>query len=817
MQKECAFIMFWRMLKKDLADKKGLNVILLLFMCFASILTVASAILLYANTFGIRITEDKVNAADLFIVSERDLDGTEERQESIIEWFNNRDGIVDVELGQTIVFNPNAVDFESVDEDAYSTIVNGRYYAFDLSSDHDKVTDMDGNFFDLPYGTIAVPQYIRSLAGLQTGDKVCISTQMGNIYEFTIGAFTKDPALNGYFRLFFNSEDYQVLLNDSPLVRDVYYADLTEGAKNIDITAVISDFNGMKDQFGEVILSSSLLEFNQNEDSTIAMNAIMMIVSLFLIIMVFMTVTFTIKTAVKNEEKELGMLKALGVESVSFNWLFAAKYLALSLAGTVVGFFGGIHIAGLYIKYMAFAQLKPDAPAMIAVASAASVLIFLLIILFVSSALRRMKKISIMDVIAGENRGERFKALPGFFLHKIKNINIPLYLALTDLLTKIKRYSFLIISYVIGISLCMVMYEANNSTNTAYWIEKYWQRPHFDFALDLPDDVMDKYIDRGGSIRGAYDLINREIEASGIPAHVSYFQYAVGDPRVTHDGITTDCLIRFNLPEGYNHELYEGVLPELPNEVEVDAYHAYLNGINIGDTVTIEYNKYNDDGISYDHASEDFIVTGTHDSPEAYMTFIMSPSFEGIADSQVIQCGCAIDAPEEDKPMYIEQLRQMYGHAGIRDRQEEVVYELSGNNAMFTYLIHIIIPLLVLMMALVTVLYLSVSILDEVPEIALLKCSGFGTGSIKAWQLLRVLIILIMSALLSVLFVRTVMYAALRVIYFYLGNLMAFKTLPNVLNYYIIFPLALITVIAAVTAIVLKKVNSVELWRIRND
>jgi len=121
------------------------------------------------------------------------------------------------------------------------------------------------------------------------------------------------------------------------------------------------------------------------------------------------------------------------------------------------------------------------------------------------------------------------------------------------------------------------------------------------------------------------------------------------------------------------------------------------------------------------------------------------------------------------------------------------------------------------MMALVTVLYLSVSILDEVPEIALLKCSGFGTGSIKAWQLLRVLIILIMSALLSVLFVRTVMYAALRVIYFYLGNLMAFKTLPNVLNYYILFPLALIAVIAAVTAIVLKKVNSVELWRIRND
>ena len=93
----------------------------------------------------------------------------------------------------------------------------------------------------------------------------------------------------------------------------------------------------------------------------------------------------------------------------------------------------------------------------------------------------------------------------------------------------------------------------------------------------------------------------------------------------------------------------------------------------------------------------------------------------------------------------------------------------------------------------------------------------FGGTQCKAGKYPTVLHSDIMSALLSVLFVRTIMYAALRVIYFYLGNLMAFKTLPNVLNYYILFPLVLIAVIAAVTAIVLKKVNSVELWRIRND
>ncbi|MBQ2163219.1 MAG: FtsX-like permease family protein, partial [Muribaculaceae bacterium] len=178
--------------------------------------------------------------------------------------------------------------------------------------------------------------------------------------------------------------------------------------------------------------------------------------------------THTLKTAIKNEEKELGMLKALGVESASFNWLFAAKYLAFSLVGTVAGFFGGIHLAGLYVKYLAFNLIKPEAAPMVITALAASLMIFLLIILFVALALRRMKKISIMDVIAGENRGERFGKIPGLFLHKIKNINIPFYLAITDLITKIKRYSFLILAYVMGITLIIMCLELENTTNQEY-------------------------------------------------------------------------------------------------------------------------------------------------------------------------------------------------------------------------------------------------------------------------------------------------------------------------------------------------------------
>lgn len=816
MTKEYLHEMFWRMLKKDLADKKGLNIILFLFMCFASILTVASAIVLYANYLGKPAAYNKINAADIAIVAQRDLDGTEANQQEVLEWFQSRADVTDVELGQTVRFRSNAVFFADLNNDDYSKIVNSNFYAFDTTMEHDLVTDLDGNFLNLPYGTIAVPQDVQSTMGLKIGDKVRIVTQMGNIYEFTIAAFTKDIGISNFYRLFFNNEDYQILLSESPVIYDVYLATMPEGGTSVGQSLLISAFTENESDFGSIEVSDSRLGFNGANDSSNVTNACMIIVAVFLIIMVFMTVSFTIKTAIKNEEKELGMLKALGVESASFNWLFAAKYLAFSLLGTVAGFFGGIHIAGLYLKYLAFNLLKPEVTPMVITALIASLMIFVLIIVFVTLALRRMKKISIMDVIAGENRGERFGRLPGLFLHKIKNINIPFYLALTDLLTKIKRYSFLILAYVMGITLIIICLELENTTNKEYWITKYWGQPHYDFAIDLPDDVMETYIERGGSIRGAYDIMNEEIEAAGIPAEINYHQ-TYGTTSLTHEGNTYEVYLEWNAPSKVNGELYEGVNPVLRNEVLLDAYHATSFGIDVGDTVSVDYYKYSDDGLTSSLVTEDFIVVGLYDGPEAYLALTWGDAFEGCARGEIYPCGCVINAPEDQHPQVIEQLRDLFGKGSIRDHDEHTAFCLKDLHDMWAMLLSIILPFIVLMMIMVTVLYMSVNILDEVPEIALLKCTGFTNGNIKAWQLIRGLLILVSSAIIAVIFDNTIALFLVTKLYNNMGHIMRLIPNRNILNYYILIPSIIIAAILLVLSIVLKKVNSIELWRIRND
>ena len=807
--------MFLRMLKKDITEKKALNIILLLFMCFASILTVCSAIVLLSNTYSLKETLKKVNATEVTIVSDRDLKGSSERQKKILDWLDKNENVEEVELSETVIFASNAVDYIGFEEDSAANIVNSLNYAFDLSDNHNRVKDLDGKDIELDYGTVAISEYVQILTKMNVGDKVRITTQLGNVYEFEIATITKDPGINGWYRIFFNSEDYELLKTDSPVISDVYMIKLYDGNTHMDQTQIINDFTDREEEFGSIISSYTMNGYNSASLTSVVLNAMMIVISFFLIVMVFMTISFTIKTAIKNEEKELGMLKALGVESVSFNWLFAAKYLVIAFVATIVGFFGGIHISGITIKYLLHGQLKPSPIPTIIVALAAAIMELSVILFFVSFSLRRMKKISIMDVIAGENRGERFKKLPGLFLHRIKNINIPLYLAITDMTNRIKRYSFLILAYTMGFTMIIMVLEIENTTNTAYWLEEGWKNPAFDFTADFTDDMMDKYVQRGGSVKGAYDIFNKELEEAGIPAHINYFNFAENIKTTFRDKSIVSFLQFERHPESI--KLYDGVTPKLKNEVLVDAYHANIHGIKVGDTINVEYYKYNDDGITYDLVSEDFIVTGTYDAAAAELIVVGSDELKGVARGRTAGLGGTIDAPKSEHDYYIEKMREMYGKTVIKTQEEEVEYQLHEMGNVYKLVLGIIIPLIVFMMIMVTVLYQSVNVIDETPDIALLKCSGFDNRSIKSWQIIRSLLITLISSILAILILNTGVYAFLRTMFYFFSNIMKYNPNRDVLRYYIAIPGLIILAISTVLYITLSSIKKIELWKLRDN
>ncbi|SCY36090.1 ABC-type transport system, involved in lipoprotein release, permease component [Pseudobutyrivibrio sp. AR14] len=807
--------MFFRMLKKDLADKKRLNIILLIFMCLASVLTVCSAIMLYTNIFGIKADREKVNAADVVIINSRDLGGIEEKQKKLSEWFLNRDGVTELELGETISFRQNAVDFEGFEEDSQALLKDAKYFAYDLNMKHNRVTDMNSQFFDLDYGTIAVPQIIHKYAGVNIGDTVRITTQLGNIYEFKVTVITKDPGMNGHLRLFFNEEDYEVLKKDSPIIEDVYMVKLFEGNTYLDQSSLVNDFSEMKESEAEYIRGYKLDDSYTDQEVSSTLTALMIVFSVLLILMVFMTISFTIKSAIKNEEKELGMLKALGIESMSFNWLFAAKYIAISLFSSIVGFFGGIYFSRYEIKYLTFGYLEPELGTMIPVALITSLMSFIIIVFFVAIGLRRMKRISIIDVIAGENRGERFGKHPGLFLHKMKKINVPFYLALTDLTNRIKRYKFLIFAYTFGIAIIITLLEIYNTVYSSYWIERMWGRPEFDFVLDMSREMSDEYIQRGGSLGGAIDIVNEELREATIPATVGYCSY-VTDIELKHNNEIHMAGMYFDCDYISDFELYEGVHPKLRNEVLMDAIDAKKSAIEVGDSISVKYYKYNDDGLTYKEVEEEFIVVGLVDVAEGQLSIYTSDMFEGAAEAGRMIVGSKIDAPDSMKDEYIEQMREMYGQSSIRNKIEEIDYSLSGYGAVYSTILMLFIPMILILMIMVTVLYQSVNMVDETPDIALLKCGGFTNGNVKAWQLIRSTMISIGSSILAILLVNTAIAFGLKKLFFNLGYILNYHSNQDVFRFYIVLPILITVIIDFITYLTLKRVDDMEISKIRD-
>ena len=120
--------------------------------------------------------------------------------------------------------------------------------------------------------------------------------------------------------------------------------------------------------------------------------------------------------------------------------------------------------------------------------------------IFILHSLRCMNKISVMDTIHGENKGERFKKIPGMFLHKKKLMNIPLFLALGDILGKIKRYAYLIFTYVVSVSMVLLVIQVKDSICSMEYVKKYLQYNALDFDYEISDAYYTKLYEKEGAV-----------------------------------------------------------------------------------------------------------------------------------------------------------------------------------------------------------------------------------------------------------------------------------------------------------------------------
>ena len=798
--------MFFRMLWHDLRDKKGLNIILLLFMLTASALVFISAAQVYSTLSGRSRTNEICRNADGALIYSYGANNREAVRAEIDRVLSETSLAASCIRQRRVPIQAEGIDFPDFEESESNAFLNSSSYLAPQPAESNLVYGLEDEPFYLKNGQIAVPLNLQIITGAEIGDKIRLTTALGNIYEFEITQFYKRT--DGTTRYLITEADYEVLLNDFPVQQDVLQIKLTENNEE-NMLALYSEMTKKTGRgFGLIYYDNTTMDSTFTSIIAVIMTA----VSIFMILLILMTIRFTIIAALKDEEKGIGMMRAIGVDSVKFRWLFAAKFIAFAVIGGVIGSLIGFPLSKRVILEFSPNLINPADSALILIGVAAVLLIAGVMILFSLSVMGRMKRVSIMRVIHGENHGEQFGKTTKLHLSKRKKMPVPLYLAVSDVFSRLKRYLFLIISYTLGAGIVLLIVSMRYSMHSTNYL-RYDMTSNLDFHLSLTKSQRKPYSDRE-RYEGIplWVQLNDEIQEAGIPAHVSFYysdwrQLMLGNE-------SKDCYVAYNLPDTSMLIFREGKMPEAADECAISGYTADAYGITIGSEIQLA--EYDPNGLEQE--PETFRVTGIVSYMElgCPMT-VMSAAFQPKNKPTYPTSIYAKTIDSDDKDAVLDMLRAHFGEKQVKTPETYMESYLGEYGTIVTTAMYAVTVTVMIILALMTVLYLNIFLGEDKPEIALLKALGFSDGAIYASQLLRMVILLVISLIAAIILTKTVGLALVRLMIGIYVGLTGFIFEPMTLFTYLILPLMIGAVVLLPTLLRLRSVRSMDIRSISEE
>ncbi len=804
--------MFWKMLKSDLKQKKGLNVVLFLFMTVAAVLVFVSSVQVYEFFTGNERNKEVCHISDMLIFSN---DGGSPQQQYRSEYdkvLTENTHVKDYYRKEMITLETMNIDFEHFDEAKDNSFTSYTHYMTTLPKDKDLVFDLDDKPFYVENGTVYVAENLRNFTGAQAGDTLKIVTHMGNIYELKIAGFYKQPQIGRFKWYIVSDADYEFFSSEFPVTTDLYGVNV-EGA-----AFAVSDEIVQSLWYKAPISDIEIQEFSTSDEYILGyvLSVFLALICLFLILIIVMTIRFTMIAALKEEEREIGMMRAIGVDSFRFRWLFAAKYIAFTVIGGIIGIVVGFPLSKELLIMFGSSNILPENGIITAIGIISVVFIIAIIIAFSLLVMRRINRISVMDAIRGENRGERFGKSSVMFLHKRKKMPTAFYLASSDILKRFKRYLFLFVAYTLGAVIILFAVNIKNTVISTDFL-KYDMIYQMDFFIELNDEQSEQYMKRATAENKDYwTLINEDISKAGIPAHIDD-DHSMSLASLVLNDTKIDMAVVYGKGDISRLAYREGGrIPQKSDEAALSYFTASRLGIQLGDTVTLSMPHYAENGLSVIYKDETFTVTSFINFMESGMPrAVLGAEYENLMDNNT-WLATIIDAEGAEKEKAFAQLEELFGEAQVMTGEEFVKDNLYEYDDLFTMLEYVMGGAVLLILVLLTYLYSSIFIAEETSEIALLKSMGFTDGTIKASHIFRILILSVVSVILGEILLKT----AGQVI---VGQLMetleitGFTFLPEYILSFGVVPVIIIGTVLITQWLNLKGIKNIAVWNITDE
>ncbi|AMM99245.1 FtsX-like permease family protein [Bacillus pumilus] len=311
-------------------------------------------------------------------------------------------------------------------------VKQNRYFDFLLNEQNEKLT--------VSKGEVAVPIYFQQRYHLKIGETLLIG-KGAHQFSFRIKAFLRDaqmnPSLVSSKRFLLHHKDWDAM-NQVFHKKEYLIEFLLHDAAQADAFQAIYQSSQLPQQ-GPAITLPLLRMLNALTDGMVI--AILLLVCMLLIGIALLSLHLAMTASIEEDEREIGILKVLGVPLTRIKQLYVGKYAFLASIGCTAGYgltliFGDMFTANIQ-RYMGS---QPSFTSWF-IPLCVSIVMAVIIISCSYTVLRKFGRVSAAQALQGSVISTNDKKQIPLHLKKNRFISVNIWLGLKDLLSRKKLYT----------------------------------------------------------------------------------------------------------------------------------------------------------------------------------------------------------------------------------------------------------------------------------------------------------------------------------------------------------------------------------------
>jgi putative ABC transport system permease protein len=516
--------MLVKILKKDFVKKKRITITLIAFILLSALLAASGSNMIVELFNSMNYLFEKSSAPHYSQMHAGEID-----QAAIDRWSSNNSLVKEQQTVEMVNIDGSNIYIGSSTTTEKNSVMDLGFVK--QNQKFDFLLDLNNEVIQVSKGEIAVPIYYMQQAGLKIGDIVRISNKAFDM-EFTVADFVRDvqmnPSIVSSKRFVVNEADFDILKKNIGEIEYLIEFQLTD-IKKIREFSNAYESSKLPDK-GPAIDYNLLKTMNAIIDGVLA--AVIILVSFLVNIIALLCLGFTILATIEEDYREIGVMKAIGIQPPDIKKIYLAKYVVIAAIASAAGYLGSLFIGRLFTtNILLYFGIAPKSMLQYLVPIIAVSVIFLIIVVFCMLVLRRFNKISAVEALRSGNIGETQLQKRYLSLNKRKFFSVNIFLGFQDVSQRFKMFRLLFLVFFVCTFIIIVPVNFLNTIQSPSFIT-YMGVGRSDIRIDLrqSEDVAARFDEMIAYIQNDQDVVRftplvtsqfKVLNSDGVPENIN--------------------------------------------------------------------------------------------------------------------------------------------------------------------------------------------------------------------------------------------------------------------------------------------------------